>query len=210
MSSFSPEQALSETLHRELAFALSTLYPWEYQADCHVPMSGDPDIDRSLLDAIYSFPDAGVLDDTFEDLVEFFDESFEAATPFLCEKWDIDNTEVLPWPEEETQLAARYSSVENGEVYEITVAHWKQPTPYAGMPADMICVSIEADSLSSPTMRIVFYNQEPLLSCRYVTTAVSDLPNVGWENFGELSPEQLLLMQKLIGNIPLREFDITP
>lgn len=210
MNPFSPEQALSETLHHELAFMLGKLYPWEYQSDCHVSMSGDPDIDRAMLNTLYTFTDAAILDDTFEDLVDFFDTSFEAAKPFLCEQWDIDDAEKLPWPEEETQIAAKYSGVEGDETYEITVAHWKQPTPHADLPAEMVCVRVESDLMEGPIMRIIFYNGEPLLSCRYIETTVRDLPYVGWDKFGELPAEELLLMQKLIKNIPPREFDITP
>ena len=210
MSSFSPERELSRTLYRDVANTLTKLVPWEYQADCHVFMTGDVDVDRAVLEAIYKPADEGILEDTFEDLVEFFDESFDTAKPFLCEQWDIDDPEMLPWPEDETQIAAKYSATKGQNTYEITVAQWKQPTPYTDLPVEMISVKIEADSLIGPLMRITYYDGEPLLSCRYVETTMNDLPEVGWDNFGELSTDDLWLIHQLTKSIPLREFDTTP
>lgn len=208
MSSFSPERALTRTMLSELAEPLAALNPYEYEASTHVSLSDDWDEDKALLGAGYNCREE-LIDDEFMDLVDFFDASFSLVTPTLCEQWSLDDELDMAYPEDDSQVIAKYYTEVNGIGQELTIAQWRQPSPYADVNADIMAVCLRSHQVSG-SLSFLFYMNGEFLIGRRIADIEAGFIQTAWENGVELTPDDTMRIEKVVQNIPLLQIDTAP
>lgn len=208
MSSSSPEQEQISTMLSALKSTLDTVDPIERKAHFHMSVTNDGDLDEAIRTLAYRY-ETDHINDSYEDLSDFFQQNYDVAAPFLADMWNIDQQNV-PWPEESSQNAACYFTSYKGEEYLVRIANWCQPTPNDSETAIMLAVSFEPAWSDDSTIRVIYYDGEPLVSCKYSAVARQQLVLADWSDTGELNPDDVMHAQKLAENIPFQEFDTTP
>ena len=194
---------------QELGVTLSNLDPIEFQASCHLPMTGEFELDREFLKAAYNYRDDSILEDSFQDMVDYFDDCYARVAPFLCDEWDIFENK-LSLPEDCSQSVAIYYAAVNHFNYDVIIAKWRQPTPHTDLAVEMISARFEPEVSSLPVLQLIYCDERPIISCKYHDTSMTGLPDEDWSGFGELSPEDAMRVEQLLKVIPRRTFDTTP
>ena len=207
MFPFSPEQAMAKTMLADLVGPLSKLNPMEYEASCHINMSGNWDEDRAFVElAYYDSPNEDSLDTVFEDLIETFDESFTTLAPLLCEKWGIEDPDDILWPIDDTQHIATYYTEADFADYELRITSWQQPQPDSETPLGVIAVYAESYAPQLSGFRL-FYLDGTLLAGRTIDSMHEGSPQDAWNAGYELTPDDVMLLQRLVHSIELKKFD---
>lgn len=205
MSSLHPEKDDTGSALKSLRSALTRIDPVEHSPFCHLSMSGDEEVDKALLAQGYKFDDERVVSH-FEELATSFDEDYRLSSTFLAELWDIDQSKV-PYPADESQTAACYYTQLRQEEFMVTITHWMQPNPKSGEMEEMMGACIDPTWSLSPTVRVVYINKSPLLSCKYSGFEVADPGQAEWSDTGTLSVDDIVAAEKVIKRIPFRVFD---
>lgn len=205
MSSMHPEQDETTSLLKSLRSTLSRIDPNEHNAQYHMSMSGDEEADQAILAQGYKLDDERAVIH-FEELATMFDEDYRLSSTFLAELWDIDQRYV-PYPVDESQSAACYLTRYKQEEFKVTITHWMQPNPKSGEVEEMMGACIDPTWSLSPTVRAVYINGSPLLSCKYSGFEVADPGQAEWSNTGTLSADDIVAAEKVIKRIPFRVFD---
>ncbi len=208
MPSHSPEQEQTATMLRGLCTLLSKLDPTEHKAHVHLNMSMDPDADEAAIALAYKY-DKEHVHVSFMELQRFFDENYKMAAAFLSDQWDVDQRNV-GWPIDESQQAASYFVTLRKEDYMVTTSRWLQPVPNETEPVEMIAASYEPAWSLSPTIRVIYFGGEPLISCKFNAHDPRSDESADWSHIGELTPDDVMTAEKVTKRIPFHVFDTTP
>ena len=190
----SPENDQTAEMLRGLHSLLTKLDPTEHMAHCHVDMSIDPDRDLGTLMLAYAYDEENAKVH-FDELQSFFDDNFTQAKKLLANKWDIYRR-LVPWPEDESQHAASYLVNYRGEEFKVSTARWSQPVP-DGEPVEMIATAIDPKQPDSPTIRIIYLGDEPLVSRKFNSSTV-DNSNAIDSGMDDLSPDDIMTAEKVV------------
>lgn len=206
--SSSPEHDQISALLTTLKSTLDTVDPIERKAHFHMCVTSDGDLDEAIRTLGYRY-ETEHINDSYNDLGDFFQENYDVIAPFLADMWNIDQQDVK-WPVENSQNAACYFTTYKNEDYLVRIANWRQPTPDEQETAAMLAVSFEPAWSDESTIRVIYFNGEPIVSCKYSAVARQRLAIADWSDTGELNPDDVMHVQKLAENIPFQEFDTTP
>lgn len=195
MATASPEKDKTEEMLRGLRQLTAKLDPAEHMAHCHLDMSINPDRDLGALMLAYEF-DEETARANFEESQNFFDDSFMRAKVSLAKRWDVYRRQV-PWPEDESQHAASYLVGYRGEEFKVSVARWTQPVP-GEESVEMIATTIDPRWSESSTIRIIYFGNEPLVSCKFNTLAVDNPSAADTWGTDALNPDDIMTAEKVV------------
>lgn len=198
---------MAKSMLADLSGQLHKINPMEYEATCHISMSGDWDEDRAALElGYYDEPNQDSLDTVFEDLVENFDESYCVLVPLLCEKWGIDDPDDILWPVDDSQTVSSYYTEADFAEYELRISTWLQPQPTNETPVEVLAVYAESYAPQLAGFKL-FYLDGQLLAGRTINSMHEGSPQDAWNAGYELTPDDVMLMQRLLNSIELIKFD---